>query len=109
MLHMLDQSIDLKYSSVDLDRYLDQLEEIDPISFRLAFGLTHEAAAEELGLEPQTMRSYVSKKPSKRVRKLAAAIAKRWIRGGRPLIDAHHLVPHLAIALNPKDCRSRLQ
>jgi hypothetical protein len=101
-LSMADQQLDLKYTSVDIDLCVDQLEEIDPISFRLAFGLTHEAAAEELGIEPQTMRSYVSKQPSKRVRKLAAAIAKRWIREERPLVHAHHLVSHSSIAPNSK-------
>ncbi|MGA7932234.1 MAG: hypothetical protein WCA35_01510 [Kovacikia sp.] len=77
-----------------IEPFVNQLEEIHPIAFRLAFGLTHEAAAEELGLEPQTMRSYLRKNPSRRVRRLAATIAKRWLAEGRPLVNEEHLVPY---------------
>jgi predicted transcriptional regulator len=78
---------------INIQQIIDQpLEEMHPIAFRLAFGLTHEEAAEELGLEPQTMRSYIKKKPSKRVKKLAATIAKRWLAEGRHLADPQQLI-----------------
>jgi predicted transcriptional regulator len=79
-------------SPVDVNQLVHQLEELHPIAFRLAFGLTHEEAAEELGLEPQTMRSYIKKNPSKRVKKLSATIAKRWLDEGRQLVDVQHLI-----------------
>lgn len=65
---------------------LSQLEDLHPLDFRLAFGLTHEEAADELCLEPQTMRSYTKKNPSKRVRKLAAIMAKKLIINGHQLL-----------------------
>lgn len=74
---------------------VDQLEEIHPITFRLAFGLTHEVAAEMLGLEPQTMRSYLRKSPSRRVKKLAATIAKQWLTEGRTLVHEAYLRPEV--------------
>jgi predicted transcriptional regulator len=77
---------------VDMNQLVHQLEELHPIAFRLAFGLTHEEAAEELGLEPQTMRSYLKKNPSKRVKKLSATIAKRWLVEGRQLANVQHLI-----------------
>lgn len=83
-------------SQLDFQRIIDQLEEIHPIAFRLAFGLTHEAAAEELGLEPQTMRSYLKKTPSRRVKRLAATITKQWLVEGRPLADQTHLTCQFA-------------
>jgi hypothetical protein len=83
-----------------IHQFTDQLEEMHPISFRLAFGLTHEVAAEELGLEPQTMRSYLNRSPSRRVRKLAATIAKRWLTGGRLVVDTKHLVPYQSTLLD---------
>jgi hypothetical protein len=92
---------------IDSSLLVDQLEEMHPISFRLAFGLTHEVAAEELGLEPQTMRSYLRKSPSRRVRRLAATITKTWLAGGRPLVNAQHLVSYPAMALDVPDRRSR--
>jgi hypothetical protein len=100
---MAEQTIHSSHIPVSLYQFIDQIEEIHPISFRLAFGLTHEAAAEELGLEPQTMRSYVRKTPSRRVRKLAASISKRWIMEGRPLLHAHYLVPYLSGAFDVDD------
>lgn len=78
----------------NIDQLINQFDELHPIAFRLAFGLTHEAAAEELGLEPQTMRSYLRKKPSKRVKKLAATITKRWLKEGRVLVNVEYLRPH---------------
>lgn len=74
-----------------LIRYLDEFDELHPLDFRLAFGLTHEEAAEELCLEPQTMRAYLKNNPSRRVKKLAATIAKKWLSGGRQLVDAKYL------------------
>ncbi|MDJ0595128.1 MAG: hypothetical protein QNJ72_34970 [Pleurocapsa sp. MO_226.B13] len=71
---------------------LDELDELHPLDFRLAFGLTHEQAAEELCLEPQTMRAYLKNNPSRRVKKLAATIAKRWLSGERPLVDVKYLI-----------------
>lgn len=76
----------------DILQVVHQLEELHPIAFRLAFGLTHEQAAEELGLEPQTMRSYIKKNPSKRVKKLAATLAKRWLLEGRQPVDIQQLI-----------------
>jgi hypothetical protein len=105
---MSEPTSNLERAPVDLYQSIEQLEEIHPIAFRLAFGLTHEAAAEELGLEPQTMRSYLRKTPSRRVKKLAAAIAKRWIRGGRPLVQAHYLVSYPTVAFDSQAVRSRL-
>lgn len=81
-------------SHCKIDQIVEQLEEMHPISFRLAFGLTHDAAAEELGLESQTMRSYLRKTPSRRVTKLAAKIAKQWLAEGRPLVDQKQLIPY---------------
>ncbi len=71
---------------------LEELEELHPLDFRLAFGLTHEQAAEELCLEPQTMRAYLKNNPSRRVKKLAATIAKKWLSGERQLVDVTYLV-----------------
>jgi hypothetical protein len=55
------------------------LEELHPLDFRIAFGLTHEQAAEVLGIEAQTMRAYSKKSPSRRIKRLAAVIAYRWL------------------------------
>ncbi len=74
-----------------LIRQLDEFDELHPLDFRLAFGLTHEEAAEELCLEPQTMRAYLKNNPSRRVKKLAATIAKKWLLGGRQLVDVRYL------------------
>jgi predicted transcriptional regulator len=71
---------------------LDELDELHPLDFRLAFGLTHEEAAEELCLEPQTMRAYLKNNPSRRVKKLAATIAKKWLSGGRQLVEVKYLI-----------------
>ncbi len=81
-------------SQVDVNQLISQLEELHPLDFRLAFGLTHEEAAEELCLEPQTMRAYSKKNPSRRVMKLAATIAKRWLSGDgeRQLVDARFII-----------------
>jgi hypothetical protein len=69
----------LEISSQEIEQYIQQLEELHPLDFRLAFGLTHEQAAYELCIEPQTMRAYSKNNPSRRVKKLAATIAKRWV------------------------------
>ena len=81
-------------SQVDVNQLISQLEELHPLDFRLAFGLTHEEAAEELCLEPQTMRAYSKKNPSRRVMKLAATIAKGWLSGDgeRQLVDAQFII-----------------
>ncbi|MGK7908964.1 MAG: hypothetical protein AB4040_17290 [Synechococcus sp.] len=84
---------DIQYTSTnDLQQLSNQLEELHPLDFRLAFGLTHEEAAKELCLEPQTMRAYSKNNPSRRVKKLAATIAKRWISMGREVVDIKYLV-----------------
>jgi hypothetical protein len=82
-----DRQIDIEQL---IDR-LDEFNELHPLDFRLAFGLTHEQAAEELCLEPQTMRAYLKNNPSRRVKKLAATIAKRWLVEERPLVDSTYL------------------
>ncbi len=82
-----DRQIDIEQL---IDR-LDEFNELHPLDFRLAFGLTHEQAAEELCLEPQTMRAYLKNNPSRRVKKLAATIAKRWLTEERPLVDSTYL------------------
>ncbi len=82
-----DRQIDIEQL---IDR-LDEFNELHPLDFRLAFGLTHEQAAEELCLEPQTMRAYLKNNPSRRVKKLAATIAKRWLAEERPLVDSTYL------------------
>lgn len=69
----------------------EDLYEIHPLDFRMAFGLTHEQAAEFLCLEPQTMRAYLKNNPSRRVKKLAAAIAKQWLAEGRQPSDESYL------------------
>jgi predicted DNA-binding protein (UPF0251 family) len=79
----------------DLAQIVREIEELHPLVFRKAFGLTHEEAAEELGLEPQTMRAYSKKEPSKRVKKLAATLTKQWLLGERQLVDAQALIHHL--------------
>ncbi|MBE9170251.1 hypothetical protein IQ238_22945 [Pleurocapsales cyanobacterium LEGE 06147] len=71
---------------------LEELEELHPLDFRLAFGLTHEEAAEELCLEPQTMRAYLKNNPSRRVKKLAATIAKNWLSEERQPVDVQYLI-----------------
>lgn len=71
---------------------LEELEELHPLDFRLAFGLTHEEAAEELCLEPQTMRAYLKNNPSRRVKKLAATIAKNWLSEERQPVDVKYLI-----------------
>lgn len=83
-------SLVIKTMEIDLDQLinkLEELEELHPLDFREAFGLTHEQAAIELCLEPQTMRAYSRNNPSRRVMKLAATIAKRWLAEKRPLIN----------------------
>jgi hypothetical protein len=91
MLHPArNRNMDL--SQLDLLQLLEQVEELHPLAFRRAFGLTHEEAAKELCLEPQTMRSYSKKEPSKRVKKLAATIAKQWISDKRQLVDTQALI-----------------
>ena len=79
---------------IDTNQLISKLEELDelhPLDFRMAFGLTHEQAAEELCLEPQTMRAYLKNNPSRRVKKLAATIAKKWLSGERKLVDETYL------------------
>lgn len=78
--------------TVNLQRVLDQLDELHPLDFRLAFGLTHDQAAEALCLEPQTMRAYSKNNPSRRVRKLAATIARQWLSEDRHIQDWHFLL-----------------
>lgn len=73
--------------SVDIRQLLEQLEELHPWDFRLAFGLTHDQAAEALCIEPQTMRAYSKNNPSRRVRKLAATIARQWLSEERHIKD----------------------
>lgn len=77
---------------LDLERLVSELEELHPLDFRLAFGLTHEEAAEELCLEPQTMRAYLKNNPSRRVKKLAATIAIKWLSGERQLVEPKYLL-----------------
>ncbi|MDJ0569449.1 MAG: hypothetical protein QNJ53_10425 [Pleurocapsa sp. MO_192.B19] len=80
---------------IDINQIISELEEIGelhPLDFRLAFGLTHEEAAEELCLEPQTMRAYLKNNPSRRVKKLAATIAKEWLSGERQLVNVTYLI-----------------
>jgi hypothetical protein len=79
------------YSQLEVRQLISELDDLHPLNFRLAFGLTHEEAAEELCIEAQTMRSYTKKPPSKRVRKLAATIAKKWIVADRHLVAPEHL------------------
>ena len=84
-----------KNCQIDTNQLISHLEEFDelhPLDFRMAFGLTHEQAAEELCLEPQTMRAYLKNNPSRRVKKLAATIAKKWLSGERQLVDVTYLV-----------------
>jgi hypothetical protein len=83
---------DRQINTEQLIERLDELDELHPLDFRLAFGLTHEEAAEELCLEPQTMRAYLKNNPSRRVKKLAATIAKRWLLGERQLVDVKYLI-----------------
>lgn len=66
---------------------INQLEELHPLVFRGAFGLTHEQAAYELCVEPQTMRAYTKKQPSKRVKKLAATTARQWVINGHNIVE----------------------
>ena len=81
------------YDSVqEIERLQEHLYELHPIKFRLAFGLTHEQAAEALCIEPQTMRAYVKNKPSKRIKKLAAEITKRWLADKRRKINISFLI-----------------
>lgn len=77
--------------SIDIDALVESLDELHPLDFRLAFGLTHDEAAIELCVEPQTMRAYSKNRPSKRVKKLAATTAKRWILESRP-VDIQYLI-----------------
>ncbi len=80
---------------IDINQIISELEEIGelhPLDFRLAFGLTHEEAAEELCLEPQTMRAYLKNNPSRRVKKLAATLAKEWLSGERQLVNVTYLI-----------------
>ena len=78
--------------TVEIQQVLDQLDELHPLDFRLAFGLTHDQAAEALCLEPQTMRAYSKNNPSRRVRKLAATIARQWLSEDRHIQDWHFLL-----------------
>lgn len=81
-----------KDCSVDVHQLLDQLDELHPLDFRLAFGLTHDQAAEALCIEPQTMRAYSKNNPSRRVRKLAATIARQWLSEERHIEDVHFIL-----------------
>lgn len=78
--------------TVDIQLVRDQLDELHPLDFRLAFGLTHDQAAEALCLEPQTMRAYSKNNPSRRVCKLAATIARQWLSEDRHIKDWHFLL-----------------
>lgn len=72
---------------------LEELEELHPLNFKWAFGLTHEQAADELCIEPQTMRAYIRNNPSRRVKRLAAIVAKRWIMDkSKPIVVLEHLL-----------------
>jgi hypothetical protein len=93
-----DENTNTDIPKVDLGLLVEQLEELHPLAFRQAFGLTHEAAAEELALEPQTMRAYSKKEPSKRVKKLAATITRQWLSSDRPLINPEPLIQALSFS-----------
>lgn len=82
------------HHSIDIHQLLDQLEELHPLDFRLAFGLTHDQAAEVLCIEPQTMRAYSKNNPSRRVRKLAATIARQWLSEKQRQIKDLHFILH---------------
>ncbi|MDB9526147.1 hypothetical protein PN498_09135 [Oscillatoria sp. CS-180] len=79
-------------TALDIATIAENLDELHPLNFRLAFGLTHDEAAAELCIEPQTMRAYSKNKPSKRVKKLAATTTKRWISEKRPVNIEYLLV-----------------
>ncbi|MEM9156416.1 MAG: hypothetical protein AAGB13_15495 [Cyanobacteria bacterium P01_F01_bin.33] len=82
-----------------LAQIIQEMYEIHPLDFRMAFGLTHEQAAEFLCLEPQTMRAYLKNNPSRRVKKLAATIAKQWLLEGRKPSDESYLIsPRFGLA-----------
>lgn len=87
--------------SVDIHQFLEQLDELHPWDFRLAFGLTHDQAAEVLCIEPQTMRAYSKNNPSRRVRKLAATIARQWLSEERQIKDWQFI-------LHPRGSQNRL-
>lgn len=91
----MDKSISFHTSqnaNVEIHQVLDQLDELHPLDFRLAFGLTHDQAAEVLCIEPQTMRAYSKNNPSRRVRKLAATIARQWLAEKRQIKDLHFIL-----------------
>jgi hypothetical protein len=87
-----DGSKNTSEPSIAITQAMHQLEELHPLIFRQAFGLTHEGAAGELGLEPQTMRAYSKKEPSRRVKKLAATLTKQWLDSGRLVVDEQVLL-----------------
>lgn len=73
---------------VNVSQLVETLEELHPLDFKLAFGLTHEQAAKLLGLEPQTMRAYSKKRPSKRVKRLAANLAQKLYSESHKLVNS---------------------
>lgn len=77
--------------SNSIGKLVNTLEELHPLDFRLAFGLTHEEAAKLLGLEPQTMRAYSKNRPSKRVKRLAANLAQRLYSESHELVNSQFI------------------
>ncbi len=88
----MNNSVSSQNSNLEIHQVLDQLDELHPLDFRLAFGLTHDQAAEVLCVEPQTMRAYSKNNPSRRVRKLAATITRQWLSENRHIKDLQFLL-----------------